>query len=127
LDPGVYVIDCLPNLVAEEIRERAKPLVQTLRAARPATPIVLVEDRTLQDAFLLEGGLEHHVQSRAALRAAYESLLQEGVKQLHYIEGEHLLGDDGEGTVDASHPNDLGYMRQSEIFAQTLGPLLRAE
>jgi hypothetical protein len=41
------------------------------------------------------------------------------------IEGEGLLGADGEGTVDSSHPNDLGFARQAEVFAKTLGPLLR--
>ena len=25
----------------------------------------------------------------------------------------NLLGDDGEGAVDSSHPNDLGFMRQA--------------
>jgi hypothetical protein len=29
--------------------------------------------------------------------------------------------------VDASHPTDLGYTHQAEIFAQTLGPLLKAQ
>ena len=37
-----------------------------------------------------------------------------------------MLGDDGEGSVDGSHPTDLGSMRQADIFAQVLGPLLKA-
>ena len=39
--------------------------------------------------------------------------------------GENLLGDDGEGTTDGSHPNDLGFARQAEIFAKVLKPLLQ--
>src|SRR5205823_11246646 len=35
LDPAVYVLDCLPNLNAQEIRERVGPFVRTLRQARP--------------------------------------------------------------------------------------------
>src|SRR5262249_14838938 len=108
--------------------ERVKPFVKTLRAAHPQTPIVLVEDRTMSNAFLVEGRMEYyHLKDRAALKAAYESLQQEGVKGLHYIEGEHLFGDDGEGSVDGSHPNDLGFMRQADIFAKTLGPLLQSQ
>jgi hypothetical protein len=127
LDPAAYVLDCLPNLVADEIRERVEPFVRRLRAAHPETPIVLVEDRTMQDAFLVSGRLEYyHGKDRAELRAAYERLRKDGVGNLHYIKGEHLLGDDGEGTVDASHPNDLGFMRQADIFARTLEPLLKA-
>jgi lysophospholipase L1-like esterase len=125
LDPAVYVLDCLPNMVASEIKERVEPLVQKLRAAHPATPIVLVEDRTLQDSFLIQGRMEYyHLKDRAELKAACERLKQSGVGQLYYLEGEHLLGDDGEGTTDGSHPNDLGFMRQAEVFEKVLKPML---
>ena len=46
LDPAAYVIDCLPNMTAEEVGARVEPFVRALRAARPGTPIVLAEDRT---------------------------------------------------------------------------------
>ena len=125
LDPSIYVLDCLPNLVAGEIKERVEPFVRKLRAAHPDTPIVLVEDRTLQDSFLIAGRMEYyHLKDRAELKAAYERLKKSGVKNLHYIPGEHLFGDDGEGSVDGSHPSDLGFMRQADIFARGLGPLL---
>jgi hypothetical protein len=128
LDPSVYVIDCLPNMVADEINERAGPLVKKLRAAHPEVPIVLVEDRTLQGAFLTQGQMEwYHLKDRAALKAAFDRLQKAGDKNLYYIEGEHLLGDDGEGSTDGSHPNDLGFVRQAEIFTKTIGPLLKPE
>ena len=128
LDPAVYVIDCLPNMVAAEIKERAEPLVKKLRAAHPDVPIVLVEDRTLQGAFLTQGQMEwYHLKDRAELKAAFDRLQHEGVKNLFYIPGEHLLGDDGEGSTDGSHPNGLGFARQAKIFAKVLEPLLKTE
>jgi hypothetical protein len=128
LDPAVYIIDCLPNMMADEIKERVEPLVRKLRAAHPQTPIVLVEDRTLQDSFLIQGRMEYyHLKNRAALQAAFARLEQSGVTNLHYIPGDHLLGDDGEGTTDGSHPNDLGFLRQAEVFARVLGPLLTSK
>ena len=127
LDPSVYVIDCLPNMVADEIKARVEPLVKKLRAAHPDVPIVLVEDRTMQDSFLIAGRMEwYHLKDRAELKAAYGRLQKDGVKNLYYIPGEHLFGDDGEGSTDGSHPNDLGFMRQAEIFAKVLEPLLNA-
>ncbi len=125
LDPVVYVLDCLPNMNAAEVTERVEPFVRGLRASHPRTPIVLVEDRSYADAFLVSTKLERNETSRAALRAAYERLRKAGVRNLHYLPGEHLLGDDGEGTVDSSHPNDLGFMRQADAQAKVLGPLLR--
>jgi len=128
LDPSVYVIDCLPNMVADEIKARTGPLVKKLRAAHPDVPIVLVEDRTMQDSFLIQGRMEwYHLKDRAELKAAFDRLQHDGVKNLFYIPGEHLFGDDGEGSTDGSHPSDLGFMRQAGIFARTLEPLLKAD
>ena len=124
LDPSVYVLDCLPNMVAAEVTERVEPFVKKLRAAHPRTPIVLVEDRTYADSFLVSAKRQRNENSRAALRAAYERLQKSGVKDLSYVKGADLLGDDGEATVDSSHPNDLGFMRQADALAKVLGPQL---
>lgn len=125
IDAQVYVIDCLPNMNDAQVKERTKPLVQQLRAAHPDTPIVLVEDRNYTNSWLLAGPRQRNASSQAALKAAYAELLADGVKGLHYITGPELLGDDAEGAVDSSHPNDLGFLRQSEAFDKVLGPLCR--
>lgn len=125
LDPSVYVLDCLPNMTADQVTERIEPFVMKLRATHPKTPIVLVEDRTYADAFMIQSKRARNDTSRVALKAAHERLRKAGVKDLYYIKGENLLGEDGEGTVDSSHPNDLGFMRQADIFAKVLGPLLK--
>lgn len=127
LDPVLYVIDCLPNMQAPEISERAAPLVRRLRAAHPDTPILLVEDRTYANASFKPASRARHDASRAALRAAYDELLREGVPNLHYLEGERLLGDDGEATVDSSHPSDLGMVRMADALTPVLRPLLTTE
>lgn len=120
LDPVVYVIDCLPNMNANQVQERAAPLVRQLRAARPETPIVLVEDRTYSNTPFIVSRQERHATSRAALRKAYEELQKEGVQKLHYLEGEKLLGEDREDTTDGSHPSDLGFMRHADAFEPVL-------
>ncbi len=124
VDAAVYVLDCLPNMNAELVAERAAPFVRLLRAKRPDTPILLVEDRRNTNSWVLPGRDRHHDRNHAALRAAYEELVAEGVEGLHYLEGDALLGHDAEGAVDASHPTDLGFMRQAEVFAAALGPIL---
>ena len=125
LDASVYVLDCLPNMNATEVAERVEPFVLRLRATHPRTPIVLVEDRSYADAFLVDDKRSRNETSRAALRAAYARLRAAKVPHLHYLPGDSLLGQDGEGTVDSSHPNDLGFMRQADAHAKVLAPLFR--
>ncbi len=124
LDPAVFVVDCLPNIVAQQVTERTEPLVRLLREARPETPILLVEDRSYQDTWLVESKRKRNEESRVALRAVYEKLRRQGMKRLGYLAGEALLGTDGEGTVDSSHPTDLGYVRQADAFEKPLRGLL---
>ena len=125
LDPAVYVLDCLPNMTAEMVTERVEPFVRKLREAHPRTPIVLVEDRNYADSFLIAAKRERNESNHAALQAAFKRLKHAGVKNLHYLPARHLLGDDGEATVDSSHPSDLGFTRQAKAFAKVLKPLLK--
>jgi len=124
LDAGVYVIDCVANMNADSIAERTVPLVRRLRQSRPTTPIVLVEDRTVTNAPFLPERMKGQTASRAALRKAYEQLVAAGVRDLYYVKGEHLLGDDGEAAVDGSHPSDLGMLRMADALEPLLRPLV---
>ncbi|MCA9020943.1 MAG: hypothetical protein KDA74_12425, partial [Planctomycetaceae bacterium] len=127
LDASVFIIDCLPNVTAPVVARETEPLVKTLRAAHPETPILLVEDRTYSNAYLKKSSQDRHHTSREALKKAYEKLKQEGVKNLYYLDGETLLGDDSEDTVDSSHPTDLGFFRQADAFEKVLRPILEQQ
>jgi hypothetical protein len=120
IDAAVFVIDCNPNLQPDQVRERTIPLVKQLRAARPDTPIMLVEDRRNTNSWILPARNEHHNGNHAALREAFNKLIKEGMKQIYYLPGDNLLGQDGEGSTDSSHPNDLGFMRQADAFEPVL-------
>ena len=113
LDPLVYFIDCLPNLMPDDVAERVEPFVEILRAAHPETPIVLAEGITYNNAILVQSNALENAQSWKALRIAYENLLNRGIKHLYYQMSEGQLGFDGEGTVDGVHPTDLGFHRQA--------------
>jgi hypothetical protein len=125
LDPCCYAIDTLPNMTPEMVGERTEPLVRQLRAARPETPILLVEDRTFTNAGFFRNTRELHGRRRGALKGAYERLKASGVKGLHYLPGEPLLGDDGEAATDGSHPSDLGMVRYADGYEPVLRRILR--
>jgi len=76
VDAAVYVIDCLPNMGAADVTAKCVPLVKQLRESRPATPIVLVEDRRNTNSWILPDRTKHHDANHAALKAAYDQLLR---------------------------------------------------
>ena len=125
LNPRVFAIDCLPNMNETTVSERAAPLVRQLREERPETPILLVEDRTFTNASFFPARSQHHRGSRAAFKNAYLELLDSGVEHLYYLDGEHLLGHDGEAATDGSHPSDLGMMRYADAYEPALRAILQ--
>lgn len=126
LDPSVYVIDCLPNMSADEVTANTQPLVKQLRTAHPETPIVLVEDRSYSGSWLITSQRERNESSRKALKAQYQLLLDAGTERLSYIDGESLLGADRDDTTDGSHPSDLGFYRHADVFEPVLREALKA-
>jgi len=120
IDAAVYVIDCLPNMNAEAVRQKCIPLVKQLRAAKPEVPILLVEDRRNTNAWVTPARNKHHDQNHLALRECLDKLKADGISGIYYLSGDKLLGDDGEASTDGSHPSDLGFMRQADQFEPVL-------
>lgn len=125
LDPALYVLDPLPNMSPEMVAQRIVPFVQTLRAAHPRTPILLVENATYPDAPFLASKREKVNASNARLREAYDRLRKQGVKKLYLFQSDKLLGTDGEATVDGTHPTDVGFIRMAEVLTPTIRRLVR--
>ncbi|HEY3901399.1 MAG TPA: SGNH/GDSL hydrolase family protein [Chthoniobacter sp.] len=124
VDAAAYVVDCEPNMGPADVRQKCPPLVRQLRAAHADTPIILVEDRRVTNAWIRPSKQEAHTQNHKALRDSFEALQKEGVTGLYYIPGDDLLGDDSEGSTDSSHPSDLGFVRQAAVFEPVLRKVL---
>jgi lysophospholipase L1-like esterase len=116
LDPAVYVLDCLWNMSPEMVAERVGPFVRRLRQAHPNTPILLAEDSSVSNTTPTQKG--------AIVRTIYQELKSEGIAHLHFLSNKNMLGEDGDGTVDGVHPNDVGMLRQAAIFCKSLAAIL---
>ena len=51
-----------------------------------------------------------------------------GDKNIHFVDGFTMMMDEtyGDGTVDTTHPNDLGFRRMAYAIGKTLDEVLRA-
>lgn len=124
LEPAAFVLDPLPNLDAATVAQRLPDLVVKLRTAQPEVPIILVENIAYTNSWLCMETRAAWRSKNEALRGVYEELRNNGVTALYYVEGEPLLGLDGEATVDGVHPTDLGFVRMAEAIGRRLGQVL---
>ena len=122
IDASMYILDCMANMPLELVKNRVVPFVEILRKIRPEIPIILVESREAPRDFLYSYNTKFG--KWQAYRFAYEELMAKGIKNLHYINGINQVGSDGEGTVDGSHPTDLGFWRQADFFEPKIRSIL---
>lgn len=124
LDASVFILDPLPNLSAEQVRERIPPFVTALRERHPRTPIVLVGNITYLQRVLHPPGSDLG-DKNAMLRPIAERLMAADPLIFH-IPGETLYGDDNEATVDGVHATDLGFTRMAAAIRPVLERALNA-
>jgi hypothetical protein len=124
IDAAAYVLDCLPNMNVALIAERAGKFVETLRAIRPRTPIIMVENVVYQYEHMVELTQRSSWQKNEALRKVYASLQAAGVENLYHVPADDLYGHDWEATVDGAHATDVGFMRMADAIEPTLRRVL---
>lgn len=124
-DPGLYVLDYVPNASAGAIDEVGEDFFRILREAHPDVPVIFIEDvifpTTLYDNRMLE---EVTVKNEAQKRL-YDRLKKAGEKKIYYISADGMIGDDGEATVDGIHFTDLGAMRYVDHVLPVMKKALR--
>jgi len=125
LDPSIFILDALPNMDAELVKERARKFLDILCKARPNTPVVMVEDFPLTHAWIHSTAISEHQRKWDVYSRIYRDLRAAGNLNLHYVEGLHSIGDDNEGTIDGIHPNDLGCQRLAKNLLSTLREITR--
>jgi len=120
IDASCYVLDCLWNMGTKDrpyrvgrcVDENYEPFIRNLRAKRPDVPIVMAE----QCDVYCKGTNEKD----ALMRKLYEKLIAEGWKNLVYLPKDEMYTGDLEGTVDGTHPNDLGMKSLSLAFGKAV-------
>lgn len=112
IESSLYVLDCLPNLVRdtfqeEEVKRRIHDAVTYLKSKRADTPILLVDHAGYTDGLVNQERRKAYEKRNQWSREVYKELLTSGVSDVYYLEKE-AIGLSMEGTVDGTHPSDLG-------------------
>jgi len=119
-DPGLVVLECVPNCSVEQIDTLTVPFFEIIRKAHPDVPILFIED-PLFPHLRFDTKARRQVETKNALwKKRYEQLAAKH-SNLHYLPCDHILGVDHDATVDGLHFTDLGFLR----YADLLEPIIR--
>jgi lysophospholipase L1-like esterase len=120
IDASCFVLDFAQNNgTVKSLREVYGPFLDTLRKAHPDTPILAITPiYSVREA----AGQTENDGMREHIRQVVSQRIGAGDRNLQIVEGTDLLGPErGDGLVDGTHPNDLGF----QWMAEGLGPRLR--
>lgn len=123
LPADAFILDCVPNSAPNLITQRTANLVKTIRAKHPGKPIIAIES-----IFRESGNFNQEVAAFVELQNRnYKTeieKLQQTDKDLYFISSKGFMGQDHEGSVDGTHPNDLGFYRMVEHLEPLLNNIL---
>ncbi len=110
-EADAYILDCVPNTNPQLITERTVNLINTIRDKHPDAPIILMQSLVRETGYWDKVLGAQVKQQNLNVQTELLKLLQRGTKNLYFITSEDMIGTDHEGTIDGTHPNDLGYDR----------------
>ncbi|MDQ7949556.1 MAG: SGNH/GDSL hydrolase family protein [Pedobacter sp.] len=129
IDASIFVLDCLPNLNASSdstalvVKNKIIAAVKILRAKHTNTPILLTEHSGFTENRMNISTSAGIRALNTASRQAYAALQKEGVKGVYVLPADQVdMGTDG--TVDGTHPSDLGMLRYAQGYEKILKKIL---
>jgi hypothetical protein len=113
LDVSVFVCDYDYNAPNKEHLENTYPyLYGKFRESQPNTPVIFVTNPDVRPES------DEDVARREVIHQKYIQAVMSGDRNIYFIDGYSLFGGAGRGdcTVDACHPNDLGFYRMADVI-----------
>ncbi|MBQ7343446.1 MAG: SGNH/GDSL hydrolase family protein [Clostridia bacterium] len=119
LDMSVFVYDYDHNSPdAEHLKRTHERMFKKIRAAHPTLPVIFI---SMPKPYLAPFQLER----LEIIKTTYENAVANGDKNVCFIDGRTLLTLAGaEGSVDFTHPTDLGFFSMAKRIAEDLNNFL---
>lgn len=114
-DPGLIIMDCVPNINHQQMDTLLIPFYNIVREAHPTVPMLFVEDPIFPHSRFDKKMYEEVTTLNAHWKRMYEDLAAKD-KNLHYLTSDNFGRPDHEQTVDGLHYTDLGFMRLADLM-----------
>jgi len=121
LNMSIFISDYdhnAPN--AQHLEKTHYKMYETIRKANPNLPYIMISK---PDVYVNENNNEAR---REVIIASYEKALQNGDKNVYFIDGFTLFNglNASDCTVDSCHPNDLGFFRMAQVIGNKIEEIL---
>ena len=118
-----FIFDAFSNPSATEIRERFDEFVDVIRAAHPYTPLIFLQTERRETRNFNQNTEKRESDKQAAAEEVVRRRMQTD-KNIYFIDSEGFLGEDHVGTVDGTHPNDIGFSRMLDCIEPAIIEIL---
>jgi lysophospholipase L1-like esterase len=123
IDAECFVMDFAQNNpTVESLTQAYAPFLETIRGKHPETPILVITPiYSSREAWSRDARLEG---MRELIRQVAARRIAGGDRHIEIVEGTDLLGPSrGDGLVDGTHPNDLGFQWMAEGLASRVAKM----
>lgn len=114
IDASCFVIDCLPNVTVQLMKDNYARFLDIIRGKNPEVPILLVENIRYTHMAFDQNTAAFVNDKNNLLKDIWQERKTQGDRNIFYMKGDNLIGDDLEATVDGVHLTDLGFLRMAE-------------
>ena len=121
LDMSLLVYDYDHNApTTQELIDNHERFFKTFRKSHPDTPVLIIS--SVEQTF----GKVITAERRAVIKRTYDNAVKAGDKNVYFIDGQTVFADVGYEycTVDALHPNDLGFWCMANTFGDKIKKIL---
>lgn len=114
LDMACFVSDYDQNATdADHLRRTHSKFINIIREKNPDLPIIL-----MTSVLRTQWTQDIYEERKKVIYKTYADMISNGDKNVYYIDGQHIFGD--EGTTDGAHPNDIGFMYMAKTISEVL-------
>lgn len=122
-EADAFVFDAFSNPPGTVIHECFDEFVDIIRAAHPYAPMIFLQTERRETRNFNQRSEE----IESAKQKAGETVVRERMKtdkHMYFIDSEGFLGDEHIGTVDGTHPNDIGFTHMLDCITPKILTIL---
>jgi len=125
IDASLFALDYVANAGQKVLQETLPGFVDILRAAHPATPIVLISKVVYAPMTFSAETRAAHEAMRDTVIHFYSDRRRAGDNNIHFVDGDHLMTYGAQSaTADGGHPTSVGFLMMAEALAPRIEQIL---